>query len=624
MSVDTDMNISPVLGTNGEDNLRGTGRSEVLSGSGGDDYIQALSGNDEVFGGTGNDTLLGQGGNDIMYGNGKPTYVDTSSLVMKEATTAEVTFMDEGAGFRNALGVYEIDSQGNISNVQILFPNASKQGSGGDLVAGESKVSFDVGEGAQLGLFVVSNGFGKGYENQQMLSSQNDAFVFLTKDGQPGTVNDKDLVLYHKDSETGELTAVKSQYGTDTFHSYGDKSDNYGPNADNFNHVVVRANSVSGELLVGFEDLYNGGDKDYDDTVIKLDIGRENVLGLLPEKKPSQGPKPDDDILYGGDGNDTMYGIGGHDELHGGRGNDDMSGNSGNDILYGNDGDDVMNGNSGNDILHGGSGRDELNGNSGDDILHGNDGDDVLNGHSGTDTLSGGSGNDTLNGGSGKDTLSGDSGNDTLNGGSGDDVLDGGSGDDILKAGSGDDVASGGSGNDKLYGGSGDDELSGDGGNDYLNGNSGADTLAGGDGRDTLIGGSGNDVLDGGNHNDKLNGGSGHDDMSGGAGNDYLSGGSGNDTIDGGAGNDKLRGGSGSDTFQFSFNEGEASHDRVYDFSVEDFLEFQNTIFSSFEELKEHCSEDGSSLVIEYGEDCSVELKNTKLDDLDADQFNFT
>ena len=53
MSVDTEFNISPQLGTNEADNLVGTGRSEVLSGQAGDDTIRALSGNDEVFGGTG-------------------------------------------------------------------------------------------------------------------------------------------------------------------------------------------------------------------------------------------------------------------------------------------------------------------------------------------------------------------------------------------------------------------------------------------------------------------------------------------------------------------------------------------------------------------------------------------
>ncbi len=256
--------------------------------------------------GTGNDTLLGQGVNDTMYGNGKATFVDTSSMVVKESTTAEVTFMNEGAGYKNALGVYEIDEEGNIKEVKILFANASKEGSGGELKPGESKVEFEVSEGAKLGFFVVSNGYGKGSENQKLLSSEDGSFVFLTKDGKPGTVGDKDLVLYHKDAETGELTPIKSQYGTDTYHSYTDKETGDNPNADNFDHVVVRANSVSGKLLVGFEDLKNGGDKDFDDTVIKIKIGQENVVAMLPEKEPPATPKPDDDVLYGGDGDMAM------------------------------------------------------------------------------------------------------------------------------------------------------------------------------------------------------------------------------------------------------------------------------------------------------------------------------
>lgn len=166
MTVDTDMNISPVIGTGGEDTLTGTGRSEVLSGAGGDDVIYALSGNDEVFGGSGNDLLFGQGGNDTIYGNGSPSFVDMSELTITHETTATVTFMDEGAGFRNALGVYEINEDGSFSNVQILFANASKQGSGGDLIAGKSQVTFDISAGAQLGFFVVSNGFGKGPLNR--------------------------------------------------------------------------------------------------------------------------------------------------------------------------------------------------------------------------------------------------------------------------------------------------------------------------------------------------------------------------------------------------------------------------------------------------------------------------
>jgi hypothetical protein len=58
-----------------------------------------------------------------------------------------------------------------MQNVQILFPNASKVGSGGDLVPGENSVTFDINEGARLGFFVVSNAHGKGYENREALES---------------------------------------------------------------------------------------------------------------------------------------------------------------------------------------------------------------------------------------------------------------------------------------------------------------------------------------------------------------------------------------------------------------------------------------------------------------------
>ena len=176
MSVDTQWNISPVLGTGEDDSLRGTGRSEVLAGFGGDDRIEALSGDDEVFGGSGNDLIYGQSGDDVIYGNGKPAYIDMSQLVIQQATEAKVTFVDEGAGYRNALGVYEIAADGGIGNVQILFPNASKVGSGGDLVPNQSQTTFDVADGTQLGFFVVSNGYNKGTLNRDALTAETGSF----------------------------------------------------------------------------------------------------------------------------------------------------------------------------------------------------------------------------------------------------------------------------------------------------------------------------------------------------------------------------------------------------------------------------------------------------------------
>ena len=586
MTVDTNMNISPLLGENTNDNLTGTGRSEVISGAGGDDVIQALSGNDEVFGGTGNDILYGQGGNDIMYGNGKPSYVDMNNLVVKEATTAIVTFMDEGAGYRNALGVYEITTDGTIQNVNILFANASKQGSGGDLIAGQSAVSFEVSTGTQLGFFVVSNGYGKGYENREALSATTGTYEMRTTDGTPSTIASSSMELWHINETTGKETHVQSQFGHDIFHSIGTEQNNYAPNPDEYLHVVGRANTVAGEVLIGFEDI-RGGDNDYDDTIIKIELGQTNVVGLLPEPSPSSGNLPDDDILYGGDGNDILYGISGDDEIHGGSGNDELSGNSGNDKLFGNDGIDILFGNSGNDILKGGSGDDNLSGNSGDDDLAGDSGDDIISGGSGHDRATGGSGKDEISGGSGMDILFGGGGADTLNGNSDNDIL---------------------------YGES---------GADTLNGHSGDDTLFGGDGRDKLIGGGGDDVLLGGSHNDKLYGGSGNDNISGGDGKDYLTGSSGNDIINGGVDNDKLRGGSGEDTFIFDFNDGDLGSDRIYDFTAVDSISFLNSGLSKFSGLADYMNQSSNDVIIDLGDQCTITIHDINLDALTADNFIF-
>jgi|GEM_PF-1784776 len=59
------------------------------------------------------------------------------------------------------------------------------------------------------------------------------------------------------------------------------------------------------------------------------------------------------DTMYGGNGNDILYGQGGNDELQGGYGNDILSGGTGNDCLEGDAGSDVLIGGMGNDLLHG-------------------------------------------------------------------------------------------------------------------------------------------------------------------------------------------------------------------------------------------------------------------------------
>jgi Ca2+-binding RTX toxin-like protein len=75
------------------------------------------------------------------------------------------------------------------------------------------------------------------------------------------------------------------------------------------------------------------------------------------------------------------------------------------------------------EILLGGNNDDTLQANAGNDVLLGNGGADTLLGGDGADHLEGGADNDTLDGGAGNDILYGGAGNDLLTGGAGADVF---------------------------------------------------------------------------------------------------------------------------------------------------------------------------------------------------------
>lgn len=602
----------PIIGTGEDDTIVGSRHSDVMSGRNGNDVMSGQNGNDEVWGGRGDDTLYGNNGNDKLYGAGGPTVVNVTAITIADDYPVSVIFEGETAGYRNSFGYYKIDPvTGEIKDPQIIWENASLQGSGGNLIQGVSQEYLDVSAGDQIGFFIVSNGYS--YNNYNALGDG--SYAFVNADGSPATLNSTDPKLVFIGTDGTQTEIRYHDYHTAAF------GDTLALNPDGILHTTGVLKTDKGTITLGFEDLYNGGDRDFDDSVFTVDLGTANAtllnahyrqqVGLDdPNSDPDDGNTnvvvpdfTDNDILYGGTGsdelygfrgNDQLYGNNGWDELHGGLGNDMLSGGSGNDELYGNAGndqmyggnhDDKLYGSSGDDMLDGGSGNDLLEGGSGDDVLIGGFGDDILSGTSGNDTLSGDNGNDTLKGGSGNDTLNGGSGQDTLTGNSGEDILDGGSDNDSLSGGSDNDILKGGAGNDELNGNSGNDLLDGGTGDDVINGGSGIDTVdytdwtkkvtvnlltgvAKGDGTDQLIsienvlGSDYNDnivgnrldnVLHGNDGNDRLVGYTGDDELHGGDGRDYLNGSSGQDQLFGDDGNDILRGGKGSDEITGGF-----------------------------------------------------------------------
>lgn len=90
----------------------------------------------------------------------------------------------------------------------------------------------------------------------------------------------------------------------------------------------------------------------------------------------------------------------------------DITGDDLRDVMFGGDGNDTLDGWTNDDELNGGNGVDTLLGWTGNDTLNGGADPDYLYGEGGDDRLGGGSGNDTLVGGAGNDLIFGDAGTD--------------------------------------------------------------------------------------------------------------------------------------------------------------------------------------------------------------------
>lgn len=97
-----------------------------------------------------------------------PDYLTTnaqSNIVIEKDAEVWITFVSEGAGYRNALAFYSYPtgkapaSVAEISNLTYIFPNASLKGSSGNMVSGD-KISLGIfPAGTTIGLAIFANGW---------------------------------------------------------------------------------------------------------------------------------------------------------------------------------------------------------------------------------------------------------------------------------------------------------------------------------------------------------------------------------------------------------------------------------------------------------------------------------
>jgi Domain of unknown function (DUF4114)/PEP-CTERM motif len=208
----------------------------------------------------------------VALPNSSNFQLDPTKLKLKFDHNVSIAFINEGAGYRNQLA-YE--STGTTTQKGLLFKDISCEGSGcvggwggNALALGDSVNVGMIKSGSQLDFTLRADGLNRG----------SDANVF------------------------GSQTAM---------------------NADGLQHMVAYAyfdevsKTYTGQIILGFEDLYGGlratggknenSDRDFNDTVFVLDIGKDNVRELI---NPSQAvPEPSAVLSLAGLGAMSLFGL---------------------------------------------------------------------------------------------------------------------------------------------------------------------------------------------------------------------------------------------------------------------------------------------------------------------------
>lgn len=578
-----------IVGAGGGQLFQGTANADVINGTAFNDQIDGGGGDDQLNGAAGNDSIDGGGGTDrAVYSGNRSAYTITSSGGVTTITGPDGTDTLENVELLQfADGLFDLagDPYGR------MFTGTES----GETIQGTA--GPDVIQG--LGGNDVIYGFGgddaaDGGAGNDSLFGQGGNDVLDGGDGDDGLAgNEGDDVL--RGGAGNDL--LLGGAGNDTLIG-GDGVDTLeGGEGDDVYYVDAGDTVIEGENG-GLDIVYSTGSYQLGLNVEAVYlVGTGDFVGVGNDLS---------NWIYGGSGNDSLFGLRGDDVIDGGDGNDGLAGNEGNDWLRGGAGNDTLIGGEGVDRLEGGSGDDVYYADSEDILVEGVGGgfdivyatgslqlganvealylsgsaNAVVTGSNDSNWIYGAAGNDSLFGLAGNDLLDGGAGNDGLAGNEGDDWLRGGEGDDLLLGGAGNDTLDGGAGADTLEGGEGDDVYFVDAGDTVTEGeNAGldivysagsyqlglnveavyllgaADSVAvGNDLSNWIYGGAGNDSLFGLRGDDLIDGGAGNDGLAGNEGVDWLRGGAGDDTLIGGADDDTLDGGDGTDTAVYSGN----------------------------------------------------------------------
>ena len=348
-TVSFDVSLNPA------DSIIGTEDGETINGTADNDEIFVLGGHDIAIGGDGNDEIFGGAGDDILYGDDSiltgvtldKTFVDpivvpnvtervnianlnpsgvpslgvvNGNLHVSYDATASITFRKGYAGYNNSFGSFAISADGTIANGSMEWANVKTAG-----INVTHQIDLPTGvEGGNFGFFIIADGNTKnnGYGALDITGEGHIKFVFdygkaTERDAKITDAGNKVTIVY----DDGATTRVLKGDGYFTTDRGGSSVINEDGKVHSLSGLLDTGNG--NVLRIGFEDLYNTGDADYEDVLFDLDIN-PITLGDI---------EGGNDVLDGGAGNDTLYGEGGNDILFIGDGLDNAHGGEGADVF---------------------------------------------------------------------------------------------------------------------------------------------------------------------------------------------------------------------------------------------------------------------------------------------------
>lgn len=222
---------------------------------------------------------------------------EQTNLVLKAGLESDiyVSFLSEGAGYRNSVGYFTYDpanppkSPAEVKSELILFPNASQDSETPFKVATSSKAStvkFHVSTGSKpvgVGFFIVADGW-NGSRDLRLAGGLNASGTTRT----PGVDENSSRKIYYSLKALNNLEP--------------DDARNLRQHAILLNEEMVAGRNGAPEfqrLVLGFEDmLRTGGDHDFNDVLLAVHVtpaGPENITNLakistvVAENKDSDG-----------------------------------------------------------------------------------------------------------------------------------------------------------------------------------------------------------------------------------------------------------------------------------------------------------------------------------------------